>query len=238
MAKPVSVTLQPGIANAQDVLLTITTGRGTPVGLQNFNIFAFFFGTLYKTPASVNVVANGVQVFFTGTFPNLSLVVFNSGTVSDTYDLSLAGALGSTATFGSQFVTVAPNQSQTVPITFGSTSFASIGNTIFSGTAISRGNTAVKSTATATVAVPGVKGVSAAITPNQSTAPATLSVQANNTGNLEDTYSAAITAVTGSVTASLRGTDGRATQSIPLFRFILFASAASCRASRSRWRNS
>ena len=39
----------------------------------------------------------------------------------------------------------------------------------------------------------------------------------NNTGNLQDSYSAAITGTTGPVTASLTGLDGNPTQSIPEF---------------------
>ena len=48
----------------------------------------------------------------------------------------------------------------------------------------------------------------------------------NNTGNVEDSYSAVITGTTGPVIASLVGLDGQPTASIPLFRLPGLSSGA------------
>ena len=90
-------------------------------------------------------------------------------------------------------------------------------------TATSHSNPLVTASTNATVTVPGTKGVTAAFTPGQAqitVAPGTTSIGLNavNTGNAADSFTAAIVGTTGPVTASLIGTDNNPTQTIPSFR--------------------
>src|SRR5207248_715748 len=88
--------------------------------------------------------------------------------------------------------------------------------------ATSRTNGAVQAAAQATVNVPSSNGVSAVFAPSQkglpAPGPAVFSLQVQNTGNIEDAYSATITGTTGPITASLVDLSGNATQTVPVFR--------------------
>ncbi len=224
---PNYLTVPPGIGNGQDRVMTVTTDTNATPGLQNFTVRASFFGTPFTTSAAINILAGGVTTQLTPSTGTPStpyqLTVRNWGKSQDTFDLSLSGALGASATLASSSVTLAAGAQQTIPVTLGAIDFALPGNLTLTATATSHANAQVTSSTKATVTVAGIKGVTAVFNPGQAqvaTAPGSTTVGLNaiNTGNTSDSYTASITSTTGPVTASLSGTDGNPTQTIPVFR--------------------
>jgi len=72
------------------------------------------------------------------------MTVTNTGTVTDTYTLALAGPGALVATLGATQVTLAPGASQIVPITTTAVNFAVPGGLPLIGIATSQGNPAVR----------------------------------------------------------------------------------------------
>ena len=132
------------------------------------------------------------------------------GSVTDTYNLSVQGALLEAASIQSTAGPIAAGLSSQIPITLKPVNFASPGNYTLQIQAVSQTNPSVMAYATATVQVPGSKSVSAAITPSPASVSAlpgsaTLLFQVTNTGNVPDNYTAAITSASSNVTATLNG---------------------------------
>ena len=125
------------------------------------------------------------------------------------------------ASLATTTVTLAPGTDQVVPITTGTVSFADPGNLALTAIATSQTNSAVVASDTADLTISQTQGMTAQfqqptqVIPLPGTSDFLLLV--NNTGNMQDSYSATITGTTGTVTASLTGLDGNPTQSIPEF---------------------
>jgi hypothetical protein len=147
--------------------------------------------------------------------------VTNTGTVTDTYDLQLAGPAALVSNLGMEQVTLAPGASQVVPITTGSVDFAVQGNLNLMAAATSTSDPAIQGAASADLAIPATHGMTASFSPATQTlsspGTATFLLTVQNTGNAEDSYSATIIGTNGPVAATLIGLDGSPTQSIPTF---------------------
>jgi hypothetical protein len=170
-------------------------------------------------------VANGVNVNLDPSSGNpgstFVMTVYNSGTVQDTFDLSLGGPAALVSSLATDKVTLSPGSRQYVSITTNPVNFADPGTLELTATATSEGNSNVQNSASAELNIAPTKGVTAQfqqptqVLPVPGTSDFLLLV--NNTGNLQDSYSATITGTTGPVTASLTGLDGNPTRSIPEF---------------------
>ncbi len=214
--------LAGGIGNTLTFGVTIVVPAGALPGAHPFTLSLTGQQSSVSLPFVVNVAPNGVAV---GISPNpaaptdpLQLRVTNLGTVQDTFDLSIPGALATAATLATTQLTLAPRESQTVAIVLAPLKYIGPGSIPLQALAVSRGNTAVRALATATVNNTAVTGVATTLTPNTSTlanAPGSvaMSLTASGTGNIDDVYTAKITKVTGPVTAALLSA-GQAVQSI------------------------
>jgi hypothetical protein len=142
------------------------------------------------------------------------------GNVPDSYNLSVQGALAQVAGIQSSVGPIAAGTSAQIPITLNAVDYVSPGTYTLQVKAVSQANPAIVAYATANLTVSGSKGVSAAITPSSTsvqTTPGSVSLllEATNTGNVPDTYTAAITGTTGPVTATLNGS-GQSVASFPI----------------------
>ncbi|WFP48581.1 PKD domain-containing protein [Methylomonas sp. EFPC3] len=224
-----AVTLSPGLSNFRDVRLTVTPPVGTTPGN-----YAVLVSALSNSNAQVNrsavgqlnVSERGVSVVF---LPNsdsgnssLLLRVTNTGSVQDIFDLTLGGAASVSATLASSLVDLFPGSYQDIAIAFGDLSWSLPGNLALFGQATSQANNAVKAVAETSVAVAERKALDASANPASKSladpGSADFAITVQNTGNIEDSYSATIVAKTGSIQASLQGLDGNPTQQIALFR--------------------
>ncbi len=222
-----TVDVPPGVSNFRDVTLTLTPAVGTTPGNDPFTVTAASTTTSATSSASgtLTIVDNGVSVTLdksTGNPGNTFMAtITNTGTVSDTFDLTVAGPAALVTNLGQTAVTLAPGAQQVVPIITGAVNFADPGALQLVVTATSQTNPAVASSATAALTIPNSMGMTAQLTPASQTltqpGAATFILQVNNTGNLEDSYTATITGITSGVTASLTGLDGAPTQTIPIF---------------------
>ncbi len=213
----VLISVPPGTAPGSIPLLIVAAGQN--------------YGGQGQASATLNVVANGLTLT---TVPDgytllnanstAQVSVTNTGTVTDTIALSLSGPGALISTLATNSVTLAPGASQTVNITIGNPGFASFGNTPLQVTGTSNGNAAVNASLSLSVGVPYGLGVTARFQPSSQNAPAVFVLNLQNTGSVEDTYTAAITNTSGSVQATLINTDGTSTQQIP--QFILPALAS------------
>jgi uncharacterized membrane protein len=224
-----TVDVPPGVSNFRDVTLTLTPAPGTTAGSDPFTVTATstdHASILGTAPGTLVVVSNGVSVTLTpssGAPTNtFQATVTNTGTVSDTFDLSLASPAGLVASLGVSKVTLAAGASQMVAISTGAVNFAVPGTLALTVAAKSEGNAAVQASASADLTIPDSTGLTASFSPATQTlaAPgmATFLLNVNNTGNTEDSYTATITGSNGPVTATLMGLDGQPTQAIPVFR--------------------
>jgi uncharacterized membrane protein len=224
-----TVDIPPGASNFRDVSLKLTSQKGTAPSAYNFTIKATSTELSSVTGSAVGtltVVKNGVGVSLNppaGAPGSAFLVtVTNTGTVSDTYDLALAGPSSLVAKLASSVVTLAPGASQTVQVTTGSVNFAEAGALNLTAMATSRGNTAVKGAASTQLAIPPSRGFSAQLDSVKKTLPSpgatTFSLNVQNTGNTEDAFTASITGTSGPIRAALTAANGSPTQSIPVFR--------------------
>ncbi len=221
------VDVPPGASNFRDVMLTLTVGQGITPGSYPFSATAAAKDNTSSGTAqgTLTVVANGVNVNLNPSSGNpgstFQLTVYNSGTVQDTFDLSLGGPAALVSSLATDKVTVSPGSYKYVAITTNSVNFADPGTLELTATATSEGNRSVQASATAELNIAPTQGMTAQfqqptqVIPLPGTSDFLLLV--NNTGNIQDSYSATITGTTGPVTASLTGLDGNPTQSIPKF---------------------
>jgi uncharacterized membrane protein len=230
------IDVPPGVSNFRDVTLTLTPAPGTAVGDVPFTVTA----TSTTTPATatatgtLTVVGNGVAVTLDRSTGNpgdtFQVTVTNTGSITDTFDLAVAGPAGLVASLATSTVTLDPGQSQTIPVTTGGVTFAVPGVLNLVVSARSEGNPAVQASAAAVLQIAPTVGLTASLDPVVRVLPvpgtADFLLQVNNTGNTEDAYSAAITGTTGPVTASLGGLDGQPTLTIPIFRLPGLSSGA------------
>jgi hypothetical protein len=228
--------LQSTFDNAEPVIapgatftasLSMKVPLGTPPQAVPFTVYAYgqAYGGQGQGQASVNVVANGLTLTLNpnSTVPNgtLPLTVTNTGSVSDTFNLSLAGPAALVATLPSNSAALTAGASQTLNIAAGNPTFATMGNLPLQVIGTSKANSAVTALVNGTIVIPASLGVTAAFQPASQSAPssgaAVFPLVVQNTGTIQDGYTAAITGTTGQVQASLVGLDGNPTQSIPEF---------------------
>ncbi len=223
------VNVPPGASNFREVTLTLFVNSGTAPGDINFNIVAASSNNSAVTAsaqAKVTVTQLGVTTFLsqTSTQPKTTFQfsLYNTGTVTDTYDLSLGGVLAVASTLGTTQVTLAPGQSMNVPVTVSTPiDFALQGSLALVGIAKSHSNPAVGSTSTSTLTIDATTGMKTALAPasqflaGPGKTSFLLSVQ--NTGNSIDTYEAVITGVAGPSSSGLENPNGTISQTIPLF---------------------
>jgi uncharacterized membrane protein len=232
-----TITVPPGESNFRDVTLTLTPPLGATVGDDPFSVTATSTTdptTSATADGTLDVVANGVSVGLNppsgapGT--SFQMTVTNTGTVTDTFDLSLASPAGLVATLGTTKVTLDPGASQIVPISTASVSFALPGNLLLTGIATSEGNPAVKNSDSANLTIGTNEGMTTGFRPSVQVLPlpgtADFLLLVQNTGNVADSYSATITGTSGPVSAHLLGLTGQSTQTIPTFILPALATGA------------
>jgi uncharacterized membrane protein len=224
-----TITVPAGQSNFRDIQLTLTPPVGTTPADYPFSVSVNSTtspGVTAKVNGTLTVLANGVRV---GLSPSsaapgssFQMTVTNTGTVSDTFNLALAGPAAVVAKLGTSSVTLAPGGSQTVPITTSSVNFAVPGLLPLTALATSQTNAAVQAGATANLTISTMQAMTAQFSPASQNLPkpgtASFLLLVNNIGNTEDAYTAKITGTTGPLTASLTGLDGQPTQTIPIFR--------------------
>lgn len=223
-----SVVVPPGASNYREVHLSLEPQVGMTPGPRAFNVFATSTtsSATGSAAATLVVAANGVLVTLnnqTGSPGDTFLATIqNTGSVTDTFDLALAGPAGLGATLGITSVTLAPGQSTVVPVVAGSLSYLVQGETLLSVRANSRTNPAVESAATAFLTITPTTGLSSNFDPATKVIPVPgtgdFILFVENTGNSEQAYTATISGTNGPVTASIVGLDGRATSTVPIFR--------------------
>jgi uncharacterized membrane protein len=222
------IDVPPGAGNFRDITITVATFPGLTPGDYPFTVTATSLTDSSETGTTngtLTVAANGVSVSLDKTSgapgDTFQMTVTNTGTVTDTFDLALAGPAALVASLGMQKVTLDPGASQQVAITTQAVTFAVSGNLPLMATATSEGNPAVQAGAAANLVIGNTTGLTASASPSVQVLPVpgttSFLVLVNNTGNLQDSYTATITGTTGPVTAALMGLDGQPTQTIPTF---------------------
>lgn len=221
-----SVQVQPGAI--QQVNLHVTALPGSPVGLASVIVRAVSTtrsSILSEKTELLNIIGAGVTVALTpaASAPGgtLQLVVTNAGLNTDTFDLTLGGPVAAGATLAATKVTLAAGASQSVAINIGPVALAGGGSFPLFATATSEASTSVFAAASASIAIPLSKGLTVQFNPATqqlgAPGPAVFLLQVNNTGSVEDTYTATISLTYGPLQASLNGLDNQPTQTIPQF---------------------
>ena len=186
------------------------------------DLYSGFF-RVGRTTFTVDVSGAGVVAAITpgsGTPATaFTATVTNTGTGSDTFDLSALGPLGGAVTLAQQTVTLNAGATQGVAITLGNTGYLPQGVTSFDVQAVSRGDAAVRSRATAQVTLGARQGLDLKATPAQAIVASTpttrtFAVQLLNAGNVEDAYALRIKATSGATTATLRDAAGAGVQTL------------------------
>ena len=112
------VDVPPGASNFRDDTLTLTVGPGITPGSYPFSVTATAKDNTSSATAdgTLTVLANGVQVSLTLTSGSgapgstFQMTVINTGTVTETYNLTLAGPAALVASLTTTTVTLAPAQ--------------------------------------------------------------------------------------------------------------------------------
>ena len=236
-ATPSLVTVPVGVGNFTEIPIAVTPPPGTPVG--NVDITArassIVDGAAFAEASGiVNVTALGVTVALDPpTGPpgsTFQMTVTNTGSVAQTFDLSLGGFAAAAATLGTPSVALAPGASQVVSVNVGPIGFATPGSLELTGAATARTNTAVKASATARVTIGDTAGIAASFDPALIVLPtpggAAFLLQVKSTGNKEDEYKATIVGSSGPIVASLLDLAGLQTQNVPLVRIAGLSGAS------------
>ena len=225
------IVVPPGASNFRDVTVTINSyaEEGNSPGIYPFTVTATSRIDASEsgiTNGTLTEAANGVAVELSPSTgapgSTFEMKVINTGTVADTFNLSLAGPAALVATLGTNTTgLLAPGASQIIPITTSAVNFADPGTLVLLAIATSQDNPAVYYGASGSLAIPTSMGMTAQFSPASQTltqvGPTSFLLLVNNTGNLQDSYSATISGSTGPVSASLIGLDGQPTQTIPIF---------------------
>jgi uncharacterized membrane protein len=224
-----SVSVPPGTSNGRYVQLELTPAPGTAAGDVPFTVTATSTGdpdTTDQVGGTLSVSAIGVDAELTPALlapgEAVALTVTNTGAVEETFDLAMAGMLGPFAVPAAESVTLAPGASTTVAIDLPDVGAALPGRLELYAIATARSDSAISDRALAEVAVPETSGIMAAFEPATVVldAPGSGSsiLAVENTGNIEDGFTATITSVGGLDGATMTGLRGEATQSIEGFR--------------------
>ncbi len=207
-----------------DVVADIATPVGVAPGSYDVEVDLYNgFSYVGRTALTVNVGNAGVRLALSPSSGPPStvfgVVVSNTGTTSDTFDLAAVGPLGPVVSFDAAAVTLAAGASQTVNATLGGTAYLPAGSATFDVIAQSRADAAARDRATATVALAATRGLELTGDPtsvNVGATPATRSfaIRLRNAGNVEDSYRLAIVSTTGAVSAALADANAASVQSI------------------------
>ena len=224
-----AVVVDPGLDSYREVLLTITPDPGTPAGNAAFEAEAVSTSDAavsYAASGMVDVSAIGVRVVLSPASgpPNsaFELRVENTGSVAQTFDLALGGPAAPASILQHDAVTLDAGVSQTIAVDAGDLDYAFPGDAQLVAVATARDDAAVNDAATAVVEIPETHGITARFQPpvhileNEGTALFLMEIE--NTGNVDEAFSASIDGATGPVAAALRGLDGQPAQSVPTFR--------------------
>jgi uncharacterized membrane protein len=207
-------SVSPGLSNTLTVTGTISLPSNAAPGPYVFVVPVQSQSNTVNLSLTVNVVGNGVSGTInpnsgpsSGTF---ALALQNIGSSQDSFNLSVIGPLSQAATIASSSGNIAPQGTAQIPINLNPVNYLLPGSYPLQIKAVSQSNPAVLAVISGTVQITGSKGVSASMKPSSasvSTTPGSLSLlfNATNTGNVNDTYTAAITGTTGPVTATLGG---------------------------------
>ncbi len=213
----VSATTALNVGGSLTEPFTLTASPFTPLGPATITITAGLSESTQSLTIPVTVVPNGVTATLTGTTSPYTLTVSNTGTVDDTYDLTVTGIFAGITTLGSSSVFVSAGTSQMVSVTLGGFAGLSPGSPVLVVTATSEAVPAVFGIATLPIAIAPLLGVSALINPNpaQVTSGSTaMTLQITNTGNVDDSYTAAITGTTGTASATLNAPNAAPAQTV------------------------
>jgi len=232
-----TIDVPPGGSNFRNVVLTLTSQKGTAPGTYSFTVTATSTAdsaTSGTTTGSLTVTAGGVAVTLNpqagAPGSSFQATVTNTGTVADTFKLELGGPAALVASLAATQVTLAPGASQIIPVTTGAVNFAVHGALDLTAVATSATNPAIQAAATADLSVTTSQSMTAAFSPASQTlskpGTASFTLMVHNTGNSEDAYSATIVGTNGPLTASLIGLDGSPTQSIAVFRLPALSTGA------------
>jgi hypothetical protein len=224
-----AVDVPPGASNFREIRLVLTPAVGTPPGDYSFQVTAnstTHAAVSGETAGVLAVARNGVHVTLNPSSgapgAPFQLTVTNTGQLTDTFDLSLAGPAALVASLASGQVTLAPGASRVVPVATTAVNFAVPGSLALTAVAASHANPAVRDAASGQLTIASTQGMTAELDPPSRMLPAlgtaSLVLLVHNTGNTEDAYSATITGTSGPITASLLGLDGQPTPAIPVFR--------------------
>ncbi|MFO0806097.1 MAG: transglutaminase domain-containing protein [Gemmataceae bacterium] len=221
-----SISVPPGAGNDREVRFTLSIASGASPGTVAFTVLADGLATDVSVGGELVVLASGVTIRLdrTSAQPGDTLwaTVANTGAVAETFDLGVADSGGLVASLGQTSVALSAGESRQIPIATASADFAVRGALPLTVSAVSRTNSAVRDAASATLQVPAAFGLAARLDPAQKTlavgASAELLLYVENSGNTEDSYSAAISGTTGSADAMLVGLDGIPTATVPVFR--------------------
>ena len=168
-----TIDIPPGATNFRDVPFMLSAAPGTKPGRYAFTVNAAsttdpsvtgtIDGTLIVTPGGVEVTLNPPSGAPGGSF---EAKVTNTGTVADTFKLTLGGPAALVSSLGTGQVTLAPGASQMVPINTGDADFAVQGNLDLMAMATSASNPAIQGAASADVAIPATTGMTAEFDPS------------------------------------------------------------------------
>jgi large repetitive protein len=216
-------TIAPGQTFTGTLLVSVPANTAPQAVPINVTAYGENYGGNGSAPATVNIIANGVTVTavnyntFFAVNTTAQVTVTNTGTVSGTFALTLGGPGAAVSALQTQSVTLAAGASQNVNITIGNPAFATSGLLPLNVIATSQGNSAATATLALSIIVQSTYGVTAAFNPSSQSADAVFPLIVQNTGSVQDSYSAQITGTTGSIQASLVNLDGTSTQTIPQF---------------------
>ncbi len=222
------ITVPAGIGNFRNITLTLTAATGTSPGNDPFTVTAASTthpATTSAADGTLSVVAGGVQVALNpgSGAPGTSFraTVTNTGTTSDTFDLTLGGPAAISASLALGQVTLAPGASQVVPINTAAVDIVLPGLLGLTALATSSTDPAIRAAATADLSFPALQNVTAVFSPASQTlsqpGKATFFLTVQNAGTAQDSYVATIIRTTGGVSASLIGLDGLPAQSVSGF---------------------
>lgn len=229
------IAVEPGLSNSQQVHLTLAVMPGTAPSISSFTVTAVSqtistvtsqqVGTLTISASGVSVVLDPATTTPGGT---LQATITNLGSAPDIFTLTLNGPGALITTPSQNAISLDPGASESVTLTVGAAPFATLGTLPLFAIATSQSDPAVSANASGGITIPASLGVSAAFDPPDRQLPgpgqATFLLQVQNTGTIEDAYSATISSTSGPLTAALTGLDGQPTQSIAQFRLPALSS--------------